>query len=542
MNFIESCRERKRELLNYYIDHNLDFNIGIEFNKVVLQNEKDIMEWLYTIDHRIVLTIKPDTVLELVKRDHYDALEWIQEKSTTIQDVIWSVIKLLFRDEEITLLDRLAKQLPCVDKLLSLRMISVVIELVQRNQLELLKWFHNHIPNVMYTFQNYQLYNIAFENGHEELLDWLVALEPKPLYYYKYSPVFEKACIAGNLKLAKLLYLSYPVSLSQQGKKIAKECSLNGRLSVLEWMYGIYKEYDYEICFLNACQNGHLSILEWILKVEHIDKKTILDGFAKACRNNDTGTITFLFGHCHLSLTTRNILIHISDLINRQNDTVAIDIILDNIYLRNELEEIFMVFYKEIAISLHMLTRYADMALDYSFLFNYYACKKEYELCSILVRDHCSTIRLTNSQVINLVTEVIHNMDHYRATEILQLVYQIDKTYFDPLRDTLFTNACYRNEILLAGWFVEKFPEHYLIVQNESGQIIESYILKTLPRSGKFNCILVESCSICMTENSNIVTNCHHQYCYSCINQWYNKNTTCPLCRTQLTHCFSIAS
>lgn len=540
MNFIESCRDKNRIIVNKYIETHPDFNIAVEFNNLVMHNEQQIMEWLCTIDTRMITTITPDTILELVKKNQYETLEWIQEKNHKIQEVIWSVIKTLLRSGDVEILESLSKNLPCVDKLLSLRMIPILIELVQRNQLSVLQWFHRHVPNIIYTFQNYQLYVISFENGYQELLDWLVALEPNPLYYYNYTSTFEKTCLAGNIKLAKLLYLSYPISLSEQDSPVFKECAIRGHLEIMQWMHSIHKEHDYHTSFINACKNGKISILSWLLEIEHIDKKTILEGFASACHNDDTEVIAFLFDHCHRSLATRHLMTYVSKLIHLQNDTTSIDIILDNIYLRNELEDIMMIFHKDILISSHMLSRYPDLALDYSYLFTYYANKKQYELCKIFVEHHKSTIQLTHSTVIGIVTDVITGMDHPSAIEILEMIYLINPFYFDPIRNTLFTNACYRNETLLALWLVEKFPDNYIIVTNASGLIVESYILKTLPRSGQVQIGIIELCSICMVENSNITTNCHHQFCYSCINQWYNKKPTCPICRTELKHCFGI--
>lgn len=38
-------------------------------------------------------------------------------------------------------------------------------------------------------------------------------------------------------------------------------------------------------------------------------------------------------------------------------------------------------------------------------------------------------------------------------------------------------------------------------------------------------------CSICFTNETNIITNCGHQFCIECIRDWTSKNYTCPNCR-----------
>lgn len=46
-----------------------------------------------------------------------------------------------------------------------------------------------------------------------------------------------------------------------------------------------------------------------------------------------------------------------------------------------------------------------------------------------------------------------------------------------------------------------------------------------------------EDCSICL-EKIEIAhkTECGHIFCKSCIEEWYKRNSTCPLCRKKITH------
>lgn len=45
-------------------------------------------------------------------------------------------------------------------------------------------------------------------------------------------------------------------------------------------------------------------------------------------------------------------------------------------------------------------------------------------------------------------------------------------------------------------------------------------------------------CDICFVNKSNIITDCTHQYCKSCLNQWFNQNKkdSCPCCRNKLSN------
>ena len=47
-------------------------------------------------------------------------------------------------------------------------------------------------------------------------------------------------------------------------------------------------------------------------------------------------------------------------------------------------------------------------------------------------------------------------------------------------------------------------------------------------------------CSVCLNqfEDTNVCeTQCHHNFCKTCLDEWFNKNKmTCPLCRTQIQY------
>lgn len=44
-------------------------------------------------------------------------------------------------------------------------------------------------------------------------------------------------------------------------------------------------------------------------------------------------------------------------------------------------------------------------------------------------------------------------------------------------------------------------------------------------------------CDICFGNKSNIITDCAHQYCKSCLTQWFNKNKdSCPCCKNKLSN------
>jgi hypothetical protein len=51
----------------------------------------------------------------------------------------------------------------------------------------------------------------------------------------------------------------------------------------------------------------------------------------------------------------------------------------------------------------------------------------------------------------------------------------------------------------------------------------------------KFNNIginlIPDECVICFYNQTNVITNCGHKFCKECIQLWYEKNVSCPICR-----------
>lgn len=43
-------------------------------------------------------------------------------------------------------------------------------------------------------------------------------------------------------------------------------------------------------------------------------------------------------------------------------------------------------------------------------------------------------------------------------------------------------------------------------------------------------------CIICMERPNEAVIDCMHRYCSQCLDEWNEKNSTCPLCRITMTN------
>ena len=101
------------------------------------------------------------------------------------------------------------------------------------------------------------------------------------------------------------------------------------------------------------------------------------------------------------------------------------------------------------------------------------------------------------------------------------------------------TTACYYNYVEIVEWFVEIKPDLYY-VEIEDETIIDFGIYNELNILDKKKVDIIKECNICYDNNSDCVTNCNHQFCYSCLGTWYKRKTTCPYCRRDILSVFNI--
>jgi ankyrin repeat protein len=96
--------------------------------------------------------------------------------------------------------------------------------------------------------------------------------------------------------------------------------------------------------------------------------------------------------------------------------------------------------------------------------------------------------------------------------------------------DFAFQEVCIKGKIDIAQWLVDINSNYRLNVSN--GKINYYKILVPIPILNEIIYILnKEICFICSVNETDIITNCKHIFCTSCITEWYNQNRACPYCR-----------
>ena len=102
--------------------------------------------------------------------------------------------------------------------------------------------------------------------------------------------------------------------------------------------------------------------------------------------------------------------------------------------------------------------------------------------------------------------------------------------------DHYFLFSCLNNHVDIAIWLTTICPQYScIIVDNKiiSYKVSLSCMLNNL-------LTFTGDCSICLSTASNCKTICNHEYCYHCINTWFDKNRTCPICRQEIDMVYTI--
>ena len=78
-----------------------------------------------------------------------------------------------------------------------------------------------------------------------------------------------------------------------------------------------------------------------------------------------------------------------------------------------------------------------------------------------------------------------------------------------------------------------------LDISNDINELNESNDINDINESNDVE-LLNKTCAICyndLIQKNNCITNCSHQFCKSCLDQWFNKGElSCPLCRSDIEY------
>ena len=129
-----------------------------------------------------------------------------------------------------------------------------------------------------------------------------------------------------------------------------------------------------------------------------------------------------------------------------------------------------------------------------------------------------------------IIVKSFYNSNHVPT---IKWLYYKERKYIH-LRDNdnaYFKELCISKNYEAIRWICSIYNNYSYSIIN--GIIFYNIKLYKIKKSIIYN----EDCSICY-EKSNCKTLCNHYYCYKCIEQWYNKQNNCPMCRQSINEIF----
>jgi hypothetical protein len=138
--------------------------------------------------------------------------------------------------------------------------------------------------------------------------------------------------------------------------------------------------------------------------------------------------------------------------------------------------------------------------------------------------------------------------NHATSINMINSIFKLYK--FNTINtDKIFISSIINKKIIAVKWFIKYFPHKYKakisknVIINYSisdykgvlEQIIDNMFISNKIKVVRKN-IEIECC-VCYDNKSHMcVLGCHkdHVVCDNCMIKWYNNNSTCPLCRTEI--------
>lgn len=392
---------------------------------------------------------------------------------------------------------------------------------------------------------------------------------------------FKLSCSIGNYNLAKyLLLIRYDIPntidinfvnilIDKKGNDITNidNCfifaSFNGYLYILQNIYKLKQNFDYEFAFCCACLNGHIDVINWLLSLKiYININAYVGAaFNLACLNghlNIIKKITNIYPSFykiyydepfHLACSNGHFYV-VKWLLNNNNNNIYINeyyflnackrgfikiakllyFINPNIHINSR---IFMIAcsYGQIHIMKWLLSINSNIINNidsYEYLFMI-GCRKGYINCLKYLLLINPNINISYNNELPFKIACLNNQKSI-VEWLLSIKPEINISINN---DYIFKTICNKNIIRIVRLFCKINPiKYYVKIINNKIIKYRIIIYKTINE--------IKNCAICYDNLSQIITLCNHQYCKECLDIWLEDNDSCPYCRSNINDYFLI--
>lgn len=332
------------------------------------------------------------------------------------------------------------------------------------------KLLMHSFPKLKCTLVDGVIFDLTCFNGHLELAMWLLSVEPNLVNIVNMQMIWD-ACCRGNLDIVKFIY--------ETGKQL--NLSANN-------------EHALFVCSVH----NHLHIMKWLLETKPDTNVGIMNEriFMGACHRGNMEIVTW---------------------------RLSIQPAVAPYYYKRGFEKACMSGQLELAKELFKLNPSFLNIVD-AFVAAFYLKNCDNQL---LVAKWLTTFNIP----VYAFKQVFHNACAHGKLRVAQWV--LAECSELSMSHEYFKSACVENHTNIALWLSSIYPDVYNVhVEND---IIVSWKVKITLHNQPVLVSSVDICPICNEHDCNVVSkDCNHSFCNDCITIWWNKNSACPLCRTDI--------
>jgi len=426
---------------------------------------------------------------------------------------------------------------------------------VTNNHLYVAQWLDSQItqPKTSYLPKIF-IEALMLKTTSSEMVQWLWAIIPKPIDLFMPTStgtvcnIFEVTCKLGFLERAQWLMTISEGKFAEYVSSSFTLACIYGHLDVLIWLYTFNPSDRHASWFRDACYHGHIHVIMWLLtKYNYVTlNPNPTDLFALVCKTGRLPIAQFLWS-----------------LNERYQELLTTCIVLEN-EIGGALDEACCSGCVPLVEWVFTLTqpyaRYNPCRFLYGPVYTYNSTQNHIN-CTFV--NSCTRAQLDvakwlwNNKINHVETKqtrlsllctafLIPNNTHIETKSWLLLEITTHYVWHELQHKValLYETVCRgysSNYVDMAIWLMDTFPFLPKV------EIKDGCFIKHLPKQKVAHTnpsLVISECSICQGSNANVMVNgCMHQFCYTCLDQWYIQQhtngtaTTCPYCRGKLTSC-----
>ena len=379
--------------------------------------------------------------------------------------------------------------------------------------------FYNNNSKIYLRYNNEEAFKILCLRGNIDLIKWILKIEPNINIFIDNNECFNILCRNGHFKTFIWLYLKYcnGKSLNDIYLLFTDACR-GGNIKLVKYVFSIFKDRltNKMIEILNfICRYGNMEILKYILtEIENLENYNCY----------------MILENCYMS-----------------ENLEIIDYMTNVIEFENKFKDEYKTFLLEIVTILSnieiikwFINKYkiTDLSFDNNSLFFNLLENDNYEGIEYLfeVNKDVKDIIKNNDLQTNKLKNFLKSTTNVNIETLKLILNNFEDINIFDNDHLFFRNNCNSQNIEVIKFLVKRYPTYYYI-QVINSELIDWYIKRNLFVSENKIIKSLETCPICLEKDSEIISSCHHQFCFECINVIYSRSRDiikCPICRASV--------